>query len=192
MSNKNEQESIRQLPHGGRVRGFIAVRQQMRREAEMRLRRRSIWFPVLVNTGLGRVANLALLCKAVKPEAVRAPNPISYQRIGRGRGLSALLHDHLYNPSRAISMERARKETLALTHSLIPLCKFLIHGPNAYTHKGTFPTLHLDLIPHLDPTPTSRSSLWTPIIGVHNILWIFRVRLWGWLRLKFPFHPLSY
>ena len=116
----------------------------------MKLRRVGIWSSVSVTPGHVRVATLALLCKAVTWNAVRAPNPIPHQRRGRGRGLGALLHDHPYNPSGAIGMGRTRVETLAFANSLIPLCESLICGPDAYAHKGIFPAPHLDLTPLLE------------------------------------------
>ena len=39
MTEQNRRESIRPLPPVGRARGLLAVWQQTRREAEMRLRR---------------------------------------------------------------------------------------------------------------------------------------------------------
>ena len=74
----------------------------------MRLRRGGIWSPVSITPDCGRVAALALLGKVVTQNAVRAPNPIPHQR--GGRGLGALLHDYLYNPSVAIGMVRARNK----------------------------------------------------------------------------------
>ena len=65
-----------------------------------------IWSPVSITPGCGRVANLGLLCKTETWNAVRAPNPIPHHR--RGRGFSALLHNHPNNPSGAIGMGRAR------------------------------------------------------------------------------------
>ena len=76
----------------------------------MRLMRGDIWSPVSVTPGQGRAVTLALLCEAATWNAARAPNPTAHQRRGRRRGLSALFHNHPYNPSGDIGMGRARSK----------------------------------------------------------------------------------
>ena len=135
MTEQNRQESIRPLPPVGRARGFLDVWQQMKREAEMRFRRGylvlSCSYPCQ-----GRVATLALYCEAVSQNAARTLNPIPHQR--RGRGEDCIL-SFLTTPTFPLAWEEPGVETLALTHSWIPPCKSLIHGPNVFVHKEIFP-----------------------------------------------------
>ena len=128
----------------------------------MRLKRGGIWSPVSVTPGHGSAATIALLCEATMRNAVRAPNSISHQRRGRGRGFGSLLHAHpLYPTLEPVGMGRARSRD----SGPCPFPDPPLHVPNMCPrcmcpHRDV-PTPNLDLTPHFQKLPLDPHH-WSP------------------------------
>ena len=148
----------------------------------MWLRRGGIWFsspgtPIISH---GRAATLALLCKAATRNAVWAPNPVSHQRRGRGRGLGPFLDAHTSYPTilpvtaGTIGMGRARSRNSGPCPYLnAPLCV-----PNAWPrclcpHKDIHNS-HLDVTPYLQKLPLDPHH-WSPLPLQNHLSWAMKL-----------------